>query len=183
MTQALEQFGKEQSVAQAWKQECETTTLEAGRGTFWSAIRPAIKWSLLNKFLYPLLIAAYAYLHGYTPKYWMSLSHLGNAGIALVVMELLLFSTYLGFLVGRRARGKILTLSLLALPGITMLSGCLSRGIYESFGLFAASPVRSWGEYLLSFSVSYAFSLSLSAMGAGAAVWQHRKPLRPAGSR
>lgn len=116
VTQALEQFGKEQSVAQAWKQECEETRAEAGRGTFWSAIRPAIKWTLLNRFLYPLLLAGYAYLSGYTPTYWMDIGHLGNIGMALVLMERLIFPIYLGFLVGRRVRGKILALSLPALP-------------------------------------------------------------------
>ena len=187
VTLALEQFGKEQNVAQAWKQECEVTNAEAGRGTFLSAIRPVAGYCVLAGFAFPMVLSAYACIHGYAPFRSMNASQLGDTGMALLMGEALSLPACLGFVLGRRARGKVLSASLIAFPFLCSATGHLTMQIYHSLGMFqlpfGADYQRPIGDALFYFSLSYSIKLGVAVLGAGAARWQRKKTLQIANSR
>lgn len=100
---ALEQFGSEQSVGQAWRQECDTVQVEAGRGTFWSAIRPVAGYSAVNWMALPVTIEIYAAITNGYYRTGRALPGLLTAAAFLVFCgEYALFPAFLGFLAGSR---------------------------------------------------------------------------------
>ena len=184
VTQALEQFGKEQSVAQAWKQECETTKVEAGRGTFWSVIRPVVGCSLINWLLLPIALEVYAYItNGY---YWTGKALPGALMMVVFLVfaaEYALFPGFLGFLAGRRARGKVLVASVATLPGIQLGCLLLSALIYRSVhvDVFPPHGINALlGGSIGSFCITFA---GFGALGAVLARAKKRRALRLAGHR
>jgi hypothetical protein len=184
VTLALEQFGKEHSVAQAWKQECEETKAESGRGTFWSAIRPVAGYSLLNWAVWLLIVKVFEYLVNGLARSGVYLSEfLVWVALAVCVAQYTLFPAFLGFLVGRRVRGRTLAVALLALPCIITLCGALVLKAYNGFHLFQWQPESLFDirdpETLLPFGLNLGFG----AMGVGAALLRRRRTRRLAGNR
>jgi len=184
VTLALEQFGKEQSVARAWKQECETTRVERGNGTILSALRPVAGYSLLNWTLFPLLVEVYANLINGTARTGARPSELLMwAAVAVFAGEYTLFPAFLGYLVGRRARGHTLALALLALPFTVTLSGHLVLKIYHSFHLFASLHEYRSEAPALNALLLVGNYLAFGAMGVGVALFRRRRARRLASSR
>jgi hypothetical protein len=181
---ALEQFGKEHNVARFWKQECEETRVEAGRGTVWSAIRPVVGYTTLNWCVYPALLAMHAFVvNGLLLSGSVVADQLSLGVLTLIVSEFTLFPAFLGFILGRRARGKILAASLLALPCIVVLGGSLAVKAYQSIGFFL--PPSGTGAYptTIQYVLNYGGSFAFGALGAGAALLQRKRTARLAGSR
>ncbi|MCW3096718.1 MAG: hypothetical protein JWL77_2336 [Chthonomonadaceae bacterium] len=184
VTLALEQFGKEQNVVRAWKQECEETRVEAGRGTFWSAIRPVVGYSALNWAVFVMLAELYSFLiNGYSGVDGRPANLLMAAGILVFFGQYTLFPAFLGYLVGRRTRGKVLVASLLALPFIVQMCGLLAFETYWALGLFLPPHGVQSDVSPLLYLVPNGFYFGFGALGAAAALWKRRRTLRLAGSR
>ena len=185
VTLALHQFGKEQSVVQAWKQECEETKVEADRGTFWSAIRPIVAYSALNGILFPMLILFYMFIENGKP-------HISSAvGYRLVIVAMIvffseysLFPAFLGFQAGRRARGKVLAASLLAMPFIVGLCQGISLYFYNGFHLLLPPPGIHDHLTLAQEVMPSWINFGFGVLGAGAALLRRsRRARRLAGNR
>ncbi|MCW3052039.1 MAG: hypothetical protein JWN14_1209 [Chthonomonadales bacterium] len=184
VTLALEQFGKEQSVAKAWKQECETTQVERGNGTILSALRPVVGYSLLNWTLFPLLAEFYSFLiNGYSRMGARPSSLLMYAAIFVFLGEFTLFPAFLGYLVGRRARGHTLAIALLALPFTVTLCTSLVFKVYNGFHMFLPPPGRHYEPPAVVALYPLAIYLGFGALGVGAALLRRRRTLRLAGNR
>lgn len=183
VAQALEQFGKEQSVARAWKQECETTQIEAGRGTFWSATRPVVGYSLLNWMLFPPLIKLYEVLvngygrHGVMPQWLMWV------GLTVFFGQYTVFPASLGYLAGRRARGRVLGTAVLAIPSILTACTLLSFRLYQQIGWFVPPVGHHYQFDPIVALVPVCAYLGFGALGAGAARWRSKRTLRIASDR
>jgi len=179
VTLALEQFGKEQSVARAWKQECETTQVERGNGTILSALRPVAGYSLLNWTLFLLSIEFYSFLVNKHAQTGARLSgFLIWIALFVFVSEYTLFPAFLGFLVGRRARGHTLAIALLALPFTITMCTSLVFKIFNGFHMFLPPPgMHSEPPAIVALYplVSY---LGFGALGVGAALLRRRRTLR-----
>jgi len=176
----LEQFGSEQSVERAWRQECDTVQAEAGRGTFWSAIRPTLKYAVANAIALPLMLEVYAALtHRYFETGAALPSALTAAALLVFCAEYALFPGFLGFLAGRRARGKTLVASMVALPILQLL--CLSLTMLISHGpTFSHHMSEVLGGSTLAFCAN---SLGCSILGAGVARRRQKRALRLAKGR
>jgi hypothetical protein len=184
VTQTLEQFGREQSIAQAWQQECDTVKVEAGRGTFWFAIRPVVGFSAVNWMVLPMMLEVYAFLtHGYFETGRALPAPLTAAAFLVFCAEYALFPGFLGFLAGRRTRGKTLAASLLALPIIQLLCMAPAALIYHGLHSPLFSP-HSLSEMLggttLAFCVNF---LGCGVLGAGIAQRRRKRAMRLAGNR
>ena len=181
---ALAQFGSEQSVGQAWKQECETTQAEAGRGAFWSTLRPIVGISAVNWMAMPMMLGGYAFLtRGYFDTGRALPAPLTAAAFLVFCAEYALFPGFLGFVAGRRARGKTLVASVLALPLIQLL--CMAPAVLLYHGLNSSIfSLHNLSEMLggttLAFSVNF---LGCGILGAGFALRRRKRALRLAGSR
>ncbi|MCW3052502.1 MAG: hypothetical protein JWN14_1672 [Chthonomonadales bacterium] len=176
----LEQFGSEQSVERAWRQECDTVQAEAGRGTFWSAIRPTLGYVVANGIALPIMLEVYAAI---THRYFETGAALPGSltATALLVFcaEYALFPGFLGFLAGRRARGKTLVASVVALPILQLL--CLSLTTWISYGpTFSHHMSEMLGGSTLAFCAN---SLGCSILGVGVAWRKQKRALRLAKSR
>lgn len=186
VTLALQQFGKEQNVAQAWRQECEEVTAAAGRGTFWSALRPMAGISLVNKLVYAVLLAVCSWSHGGPLTCYATVGRLGNLGLLIMSLEFILVPIYLGSLAGRRVCGSVLAAALFALPVLFMASGILVMRLTESIHLFVPPAHTGYRELsgwnLLAYGVSFGMTLGFGALGAGAARWRRSRRRRLAGS-
>ena len=167
-----------------WKEECEETKVEAGRGTFWSAIKPIVGYSVLNCMALPVMLKVYmAMVNGYYQSGRALPAPLTAAALLVFCAEYALFPGFLGYLAGRRARGKTLVASVLALPLIQLL--CLSSTALISVGLLGTtfSPHRLTellGGSLVGDCVNF---LGIGVLGAGIAVRRRKKTLRIAGNR
>jgi len=184
VTLALEQFGKEQSVAKAWKQECAETNVERGNGTILSALRPVVGYSVLSWIVFLLSHEVYIYLFNDPTRVGVRTSELLMWLVfTLYVAQQTLFPVFLGFLAGRRTRGRTLAITLMALPFTITLCESIVYKVYNSFYLIL-QPF-GWHQALPSIIaliplVSY---LKFGALGAGAALLLRRKTLRMAGNR
>ena len=184
VTLALEQFGKEQSVARAWKQECETTQVERGNGTILSALRPVAGYSLLNWTLFLLLVEFYSFLvNGYSRMGAHPSNFLMWIALSVFLSEFTLFPFFLGFLVGRRARGHTLAIALLALPFTITLCESLVFKIFNGFHMFLPPPGSHFEPPAIVALYTIASYLGFGALGVGAALLRRRKNLRLAGNR
>jgi len=184
VTLALEQFGKEQSVARAWKQECETTQVERGNGTILSALHPVVGYSLLNWSIFPLLAEFYSFLiNGYSRMGAPPSNLLTFAAVFVFLGEFTLFPAFLGFLVGRRARGHTLAIALLALPFTITMCTSLVFKIYNGFHLFLPPPGTHYEPPAVVALYPLISYLGFGALGVGAALLRRRKSLRLASNR
>lgn len=181
VAQALAQFGKEQSVAQAWKQECETTRAEAGRGIFWDAMRPILRYAAVNYLVFPLLTELCCYiLNAYSRLGKVIPTILIWPALIVFLSEFTLFPAFLGFVAGRRVRGKALAASVLSLPLVYVTLGYLVLGFYRLIHLLPPAVHVSSQWQALTVPGLY---LAFGGLGALAARWRRRKALRPAGNR
>jgi len=176
----LEQFGSGQSVERAWRQECDTVQAEAGRGTFWSAIRPTLGFSMANGIALPIMLEVYAAItHRYFERGAALPGSLTATALLVFCAEYALFPGFLGFLAGRRARGKTLIASVASLPILQLL--CLSLTTLLFHGLtFSHHMSEVLGASTLAFCAN---SLGCSILGAGVARRRQKRVLRPAKSR
>ena len=186
VTLALQQFGKEHNVAQAWRKECEEVTAAAGRGSLWSALRPMAAASLVNKLVYSILLAVCSWSQGGPLTCCANAGQFGNLGLTIMRLEFIVVPIYLGFLAGRRVRGSVLAAALCALPVLFMSSGILVMRVYERLHLFVPPSHTDYhdlsGWNLVAYGVTFGMTLGFGALGAWAARWRRRRELRLAGS-
>jgi len=176
----LEQFGSGQRVERAWRQECDTVQAEAGRGTFWSAIRPTLGYVVANGIALPIMLEVYAALTHRCFETGAALPGTLTATALLVFCaEYALFPGFLGFLAGRRTRGKTLVASVAALPILQLM--CLSLTMWISHGpTFFHHMSEVLGGSTLAFCAN---SLGCSILGVCVARRRQKRALRPAKSR
>lgn len=174
LTLALEQFGKEQNVALAWKQECETANTLAGHGTFRSALRPLLRYSLLNGLALPILISGYAFLvHGYFETGRALPGLLTAAALLVFCGEYALFPGLLGYQAARRARGKALWATLATLPFVQLAVFGLSSLLFGDLqGPFTPNVLEAGST--LGFCVNF---FGCAALGAGFAIRRRKRAL------